>query len=253
MEPDKECEITKEQFRQLIQALDTSPGSSAEVFDVDGHPLVLDGRPAAAAEILLRPLIHQRGRITVDRINGQEPARQASIWLSCHGLLHAVASPTETVVLRSEPYESLYRMLIDAAGLQDSPALPKVDPVEVDRNDLRADEWSVETKKLEACARIRQLLPDELPEVAAALGAGEASLVSVAATWESPVGPQRGKMTWIATPAGLLAHEVQKRGLRNRHELDAEHPGWMWLRLIDRLPRADDLTYWQQEGETDGA
>lgn len=253
IEPDKEREVTQEQFRRLIQPLDTGPGASTEVFDVDGHALVLNGHPEPVAELLLRPLIHQRGRITVDRFDGHEPGRRASMWLSRYGLLHALPSPTGTIVLRSEPYDSLYRILIDTAGLQDTPALPKVDPVEVDRNDLMAQQWSVEAKRREACARIRHLLPEELAEVAAALGAGEAALVSVAAAWDSPGGPQRGNMTWISTPAGLLTHEEQQRGLRSRHELDAEHPGWMWLRLIDRLPRADALEYWQLEGGTDGA
>lgn len=253
METDNEREVTQEQFRRLMQALDTGPGTSTEVIDVDGHALVHDGRPEPAAESLLRPLIHQRGRITVDRFDGQEPGRRASIWLSRYELLHTLPSPTGTMVLRREPYESLYRILIDATGLQDTPALPKVDPLRVDRNDLMAQQWSVEAKRREVCARIRQMLPDELAEVAAALGAGEAALVSVAAAWDSPDGPQRGKMTWISTPAGLLAHEEQQRDLRSRHELDAEHPAWMWLRLIDRLPRADDLEYWRREGGTDGA
>lgn len=157
------------------------------------------------------------------------------------------------MILRVAPYESLYRILIDSAGLQDTPALPEVDPVGVDRNNLETEKWSVEATKREACTRIVQRLPDQLGEVAAALRAAQASLVNVAAVWDSPTGPQRGKMTWISTPAGLLTHEEQQRGLRIRHELDAEHPGWMWLRLIDRLPRANDLQYWQREGETDGA
>lgn len=249
----QESELTSEQFTQLTQGLDTEKGVFlADVFDVDGGHLVRDGRPDPAVADLLRPMLHQRGTVTVDVLDTQEPGRRATIWLSRYGILHAIPSPTGTVVLRVEPYGTLYRMLIDAARLQDRPALPKVSPVGVRRTDVTPGQWSGEATRREACTRIAQSLPAELTEVASALEAGEAALVNVAAQWVSRAGPQRGEMAWISTPVGLLVHEVQQGVLRSNHELDAEHPGWMWLRLMDRLPAADDLQHWQEEAETDG-
>lgn len=244
-DPAYEREVSDREFQRLTQWGESSRGSSAEVLDVHGQPLVLHGQPAPTAEALLFPLTHRNGVITVDCFDGNQPPRQVSIWVSHLGLLHAAPSPTGTMVLTCEPYESLYRMLIDSAGLHDLPALPSTEPMEVPGRDLMPRTWSVASSRRKACAKIGQSLPDELAAVATLLMAGEASLVKVTAVWESSSGPQRGKLAWISTPAGVLTHEVQQRGLRQRHELEAEHPGWMWLRLLDRLPRAEDLQYWE--------
>lgn len=249
----QESELTSDQFTQLIQGLDTSKGAFlADVFDVGGGPLVRDGRPEPAAVDLLRPMLHQRGTVTVEVLDGQEPGRRFTTWLSCAGILHAIPSPTGTVVLRVEPYGTLYRMLIDAAGLQDRPALPKVSPISVRRADVTAEQWSSEGGRREACDRIAERLPTELAEVAFALEAGQATLVTVAARWVSPAGSQSTEMAWLATSAGLLVHEAQQGFLRSQHELEAEHPGWMWLRLVDRLPTAEDLQHWQEDAEQAG-
>lgn len=246
----QESELTSEQFTQLIQGLDTGKGVFlADVFDVGGGPLVRGGGPDSAVVDLLRPMLHQRGTVTVDVLDAHEPGRRLTTWLSCGGILHAIPSPTGTVVLRVEPYGTLYRMLIDAARLQDRPALPNLSPVGVRRTDVTPEQWSSEEGRREACTRIAQSLPTELAEVASALEAGEAALVTVAARWASCAGLQDAEMAWLSTPAGLLVHEVQQGFLRGHHELDTEHPGWMWLRLLDRLPTADDLQNWQEDAE----